>query len=130
MDDADEFDAGEDPNASPVSPQQLIGGTPILDLSAYSLNPNVRILAKTEYLNPSGSIKDRIAQHMLSNAERTGRLKPGMTVVAATTVMPGLRSPDASAWLMMCCAMRSLMEPDGFRYSHLAMILTFGLREY
>ena len=85
MDGADEFDAGEDPNASPVSPQQLIGGTPILDLSAYSLNPNVRILPKRRYLNPSGSIKDRVAQHMLSNAERTGRLKPGMTVVAATS---------------------------------------------
>ena len=99
MDGADEFDAGEDPNASPVSPQQLIGGTPILDLSAYSLNPNVRILAKTEYLNPSGSIKDRIAQHMLSNAERTGRLKPGMTVVAAT-------SGNTGSAIAMACALR------------------------
>ena len=66
LDEADAVSA--DPNANPVSPEQLIGGTPILDLSAYSLNPKVRILAKTEYLNPSGSIKDRIAQHMLSNA--------------------------------------------------------------
>ena len=82
-----------------MSPQQLIGGTPILDLSAYSLNPNVRILAKTEYLNPSGSIKDRIAQHMLSNAERTGRLKPGMTVVAAT-------SGNTGSAIAMACALR------------------------
>jgi glutamate decarboxylase len=97
LDEADAVSA--DPNANPVSPEQLIGGTPILDLSAYSLNPNVRILAKTEYLNPSGSIKDRIAQHMLSNAERTGRLKPGMTVVAAT-------SGNTGSAIAMACALR------------------------
>ena len=70
-----------------------------MDLSAYSLNPNVKILAKTEYLNPSGSIKDRIAQHMIANAERTGRLRPGMTVVAAT-------SGNTGSAIAMTCALR------------------------
>lgn len=98
-DEDEDFTAGSDPNAAPVTPQQLIGGTPILDLSAYSLNPSVKILAKTEYLNPSGSIKDRIAQHMIANAERTGRLKPGMTVVAAT-------SGNTGSAIAMTCALR------------------------
>ena len=84
---------------SPVSPDQLIGSTPLLDLSAYSLNSNVRILAKCEYLNPSGSIKDRIAQHMINQAERSGELKPGMTVVAAT-------SGNTGAAVAMACALR------------------------
>ena len=58
--------------SAPVSPQQLIGNTPILDMSSYSLNEKVKILAKAEYLNPSGSIKDRIAVNMITNAEKTG----------------------------------------------------------
>ena len=86
-------------DSEPVSPDQLIGGTPLLDLSAYSLNPSVRILAKCEYLNPSGSIKDRIAQHMINQAERSGQLKPGMTVVAAT-------SGNTGAAIAMACALR------------------------
>lgn len=86
-------------DSEPVSPNQLIGGTPMLDLSAYSLNPSVRILAKCEYLNPSGSIKDRIAQHMITQAERSGQLKPGMTVVAAT-------SGNTGAAVAMACALR------------------------
>ena len=60
----------------------LIGGTPLIDLSRLSRNPNVKILAKAEFLNPSGSIKDRIAQHIIANAEAEGRLKAGDTVRA------------------------------------------------
>ena len=59
----------------------------------------MRILAKCEYLNPSGSIKDRIAQHMINQAERSGQLKPGMTVVAAT-------SGNTGAAIAMACALR------------------------
>ena len=87
-----------DPDA-PVSPQQLIGSTPLLDLSAYSLNPNVKILAKCEYLNPSGSIKDRIAQHIITQSIASGKLRPGMTVVAAT-------SGNTGAAIAMACALR------------------------
>ena len=45
---------------------------------------------------------------------------PVLPDVAATTVIPGLRFPLLMDCEMMCCAMRSLMDPDGFRYSHLA----------
>jgi cysteine synthase len=57
------------------------------------------ILAKCEYLNPSGSIKDRIAQHIISQSISSGNLKPGMTVVAAT-------SGNTGAAIAMACALR------------------------
>ena len=82
---------------SPMTTPQLIGGTPLLDLSQYSLNPKVKIMAKCEYLNPSGSIKDRIAQHIIAQAESSGQLKPGMTVVAATSGNTGAAIAMASA---------------------------------
>ena len=56
-------------------------------------------MAKCEYLNPSGSIKDRIAQHIINQAEASGDLKPGMTVVAAT-------SGNTGAAIAMACALR------------------------
>ena len=82
---------------SPMTTPQLIGGTPLLDLSQYSLNPKVKIMCKAEYLNPSGSIKDRIAQHIIAQAESSGQLKPGMTVVAATSGNTGAAIAMASA---------------------------------
>ena len=63
----------------------IIGNTPLLDLSRMSKTKGVKILAKAEYLNPSGSIKDRIAQHIIDCAERDGKLKPGDTLVASTS---------------------------------------------
>ena len=84
---------------SSCTTRDLIGSTPLLDLSAYSLNPTVKILAKCEYLNPSGSIKDRIATHILDKAIKSGDLKPGMTVVAAT-------SGNTGAAIAMACALR------------------------
>ena len=91
--------ANQPDNNSPVTTGQLIGSTPLLDLSQYSLNPNVKIMAKCEYLNPSGSIKDRIAQHIINQAEASGDLRPGMTVVAAT-------SGNTGAAIAMACALR------------------------
>ena len=73
----------------------LIGGTPLIDVTnVLSLNPtNVKIYAKCEYMNPSGSIKDRIASYILQAAIDSGDLKEGMTVVAATAGTPGAPSP-------------------------------------
>lgn len=65
--------------------KQLIGNTAMVDLSSLSANPQVKILGKCEFANPSGSIKDRIADHILNVAEQSGKLKPGGTVVAATS---------------------------------------------
>lgn len=68
---------------------ELIGQTPMVELS--KINPTrVRILAKLEYFNPGGSVKDRIGIHMIERAEREGRLKPGMTIVEPTSGNTGV----------------------------------------
>ncbi len=59
------------------SPLDLIGNTPLVDVSALSPNPAVRILVKLEGQNPGGSVKDRIALSMVEDAEKDGRLTPG-----------------------------------------------------
>ena len=59
----------------------MIGNTPMVDVSNLSPNPNVRILAKMEMQNPFGSVKDRIAKSMIETAEKEGRLLPGQTIV-------------------------------------------------
>jgi len=58
----------------------LIGNTPLVDISALSPNPDVRILMKLEGQNPGGSVKDRIALAMIEAAEADGTLAPGATL--------------------------------------------------
>ncbi len=72
---------------------ELIGGTPILKLNGYSKKAgvtNATILAKLEYLNPAGSVKDRIALSMIEDAEKSGRLKPGATIIEPTSGNTGI----------------------------------------
>ncbi|MDE7098904.1 MAG: cysteine synthase A [Ruminococcus sp.] len=72
---------------------ELIGGTPILKLNNYSANAGVTnavILAKLEYLNPAGSVKDRIALAMIEDAEAKGILKPGATIIEPTSGNTGI----------------------------------------
>ena len=61
----------------------LIGNTPMVDVSALSPNPEVRIVAKLEGQNPGGSVKDRAAFGMIQEAEKDGSLQPGATILAA-----------------------------------------------
>lgn len=61
-----------------------VGGTPLIRLNRMHQRPNQRILAKCEFLNPGGSVKDRIAFYMVEKAEADGRLKPGGLIVEAT----------------------------------------------
>lgn len=68
----------------------LIGNTPLVHLRRSSPNPRVEIWAKLELANPSGSLKDRIALHMIEQAEQTGQLQPGMTIVEATSGNTGI----------------------------------------
>ncbi len=74
------------------SVDQLIGRTPLLELThieeTYSLK--ARILAKLEYLNPAGSVKDRVAKMMIEEAERTGRLGPGSVIIEPTSGNTGI----------------------------------------
>lgn len=75
-----------------TSADQLIGGTPLLELTHIerSLNLKAKILAKLEYFNPTGSVKDRIAKGMLDDAEATGRLKPGSVIIEPTSGNTGI----------------------------------------
>jgi [CysO sulfur-carrier protein]-thiocarboxylate-dependent cysteine synthase len=68
----------------------LIGNTPVVDVSELSPNPDVRIVAKLEMQNPFGSVKDRIAKAMIEQAERTGQLRPGQTVVEPSSGNTGI----------------------------------------
>ncbi len=64
---------------------ELIGNTPMVRLNSVAKGALAEVDAKLEYLNPSGSIKDRIALRMIEDAEREGFLKPGMVIVEAST---------------------------------------------
>ncbi len=68
----------------------LIGDTPIVDVSNLSPNPHVRILAKLEMQNPFGSVKDRIAKAMIDAAERDGSLLPGQTILEPSSGNTGI----------------------------------------
>ena len=68
----------------------LIGNTPLVDVSRLSPNPNVRIIAKLENQNPFGSVKDRIAKAMVEDAEKHGRLLPGQTIVEPSSGNTGI----------------------------------------
>ncbi len=74
------------------SADQLIGGTPLLELSGiereYGLK--ARLLAKLEYFNPAGSVKDRVAKVMLDEAEKAGELRPGAVVIEPTSGNNGI----------------------------------------
>lgn len=62
-----------------------IGNTPLVKLRAINPNPEVDIYVKLEFFNPSGSIKDRIVKHIIDDAEKSGELKPGGTIVENTS---------------------------------------------
>jgi [CysO sulfur-carrier protein]-thiocarboxylate-dependent cysteine synthase len=76
--------------ASHSSVLELIGNTPIVDISALSPNPHVRILAKLEGQNPGGSIKDRIAWQMVQEAEADGTLTAGRTIIEPSSGNTGI----------------------------------------
>lgn len=72
---------------------ELIGGTPVLKLNGYAKKTGVKnavILAKLEYLNPAGSVKDRIALAMIEDAEQKGILKEGATIIEPTSGNTGI----------------------------------------
>ncbi len=68
----------------------LIGDTPIVDVSELSPNPSVRLLAKLEGQNPAGSVKDRIARAMILDAEADGALTPGRTIIEPSSGNTGI----------------------------------------
>ena len=71
---------------------ELIGGTPLLELSKFSAAKGLQtpIIAKVEFFNPGGSVKDRIALAMIEDAEQKGLLKPGATIIEPTSGNTGV----------------------------------------
>ena len=82
-----------------TSADQLIGGTPLLELTGIEkeLGLQAKILAKLEYFNPTGSVKDRIAKGMIDDAEKTGKLKPGATIIEPTSGNTGIGLASVAA---------------------------------
>lgn len=77
----------------------LVGGTPLLELKNYEKNQELSatILAKLEYFNPAGSVKDRIAKAMIDDAEAKGLLKPGSVIIEPTSGNTGIGLAAVSA---------------------------------
>ena len=71
---------------------ELVGNTPLVEFTQIEETEGVeaKILAKLEYFNPAGSVKDRIAKEMIEDAERTGKLKPGSTIIEPTSGNTGI----------------------------------------
>ena len=81
------------------SADELIGHTPLLELSRIESAHNLqaKIIAKLEYFNPAGSVKDRIAKAMIEEAERAGKLKPGAVIIEPTSGNTGIGLASVAA---------------------------------
>src|SRR6188474_2191590 len=102
----------------------VVGNTPMVRLNNMGKDfPNVEFLAKCEFLNPGGSLKDRIGVQMLLEAEKEGRIKPGDTLIEATSGNTGIG-------LAMACAVRGyrmlLVMPEDLSVERAQTMKAFG----
>ncbi|AXI08678.1 cysteine synthase [Oceanobacillus zhaokaii] len=88
------------------SVQELIGNTPLLEITKFSLPTGVRLFAKLEYLNPGGSVKDRLGVELINDALASGKLKEGGTIIEPTAGNTGiglaLAALDKNINVMFC----------------------------
>src|SRR5690348_14291527 len=101
----------------------LIGGTPIVRLDRLSPPRGARIAAKLEYLNPGGSVKDRIGLAMIEAAERDGKLRPGGTIVEPTSGNTGVGLAIAAAGRGYKCI---FVMPDKMSQEKISMLRAYG----
>jgi cystathionine beta-synthase len=101
----------------------LVGNTPIVRLDALGRSVQPQILAKLEYLNPGGSVKDRIGLAMLDAAERDGLLKPGGTIVEPTSGNTGVGLAIAAAHRGYRCI---FVMPDKMSQEKISMLRAYG----
>lgn len=113
------------PSGAPETILDLIGDTPVLPLRRLGKDLPYRLLAKLEYLNPGGSVKDRIGTQMVAEAERTGRLRPGGTIVEAT-------SGNTGVGLALIAAVRGyhsvFVLPDKMSADKVRLLRAYGAR--
>jgi len=104
---------------------ETIGRTPLVRLKRIGRDLPVSLYAKVEFFNPGGSIKDRIAVNIIEEAERSGRLKPGGTVVESTSGNTGLG-------LAIVCAQKAykavFVMPDKMSQEKIQLLRSFGAR--
>src|SRR6476620_7181591 len=101
----------------------LIGGTPMVRLQRVTRDVEPTVVAKLEYMNPGGSVKDRIGLRMIEAAEREGLLRPGGTIVEPT-------SGNTGVGLAMVAALRGyrmiFVMPDKMRREEISLLRAFG----
>jgi cystathionine beta-synthase len=102
---------------------ELVGHTPIVRLDKLSPRGGAQILAKLEYLNPGGSVKDRIGLPMIEAAEREGKLKPGGTIVEPTSGNTGVGLAIAAAVKGYHCI---FVMPDKMSQEKIALLRAYG----
>ena len=102
---------------------EAIGHTPLVELQSFSPKAGVRIFAKLEGHNPTGSVKDRIARTMIEQAEESGQLKPGMTVLEPTSGNTGIA-------LAMICGRKGykvrVVMPENVSEERTRLLTIFG----
>ena len=97
-----------------TSADQLIGHTPLLELTHIEKDADLsaKLLAKLEYFNPAGSVKDRIAKAMIDDAEASGKLKPGSVIIEPTSGNTGLAAVAAAKGYRIIIVMPETMSVE------------------
>lgn len=108
---------------------RLVGGTPLLHLSRFShamgIDAETQVLAKLEYFNPGGSVKDRVALSMIDDAERSGLLAPGGTIIEPTSGNTGV----GLAWIARVRGYEAIMVmPDTMSRERQQLLRASGAR--
>ena len=103
----------------------FIGNTPMVRINHLNPNPNLEMFLKLEKFNPGGSVKDRITKYMIENAEKSGKLKKGMTVIEPTSGNTGIG-------LALVCRVKgydlNLVMPDTMTRERRQILLALGAK--
>jgi cystathionine beta-synthase len=102
---------------------ELVGATPIVSLDKLGREVEPTLLAKLEYLNPGGSVKDRIGMPMIERAEREGKLRPGATIIEPTSGNTGVGLAIAAAIKGYRCI---FVMPDKMSQEKIALLRAYG----
>ncbi len=101
----------------------LVGNTPLVRLQRITAGIDATVIAKLEYLNPGGSVKDRIGLRMIEAAEREGQLKPGGTIIEPTSGNTGVGLAIAAAIMGYRCI---FVMPDKMSQEKISLLRAYG----